>query len=367
MVLLGVSLTYAIYVKHKAKHLQSLTNSHDLHDNAIIKNCSSRLMLEYRKYITTTRTNGEMQYNLTQSTHIPVITSEMQNINTDILGLCTQMETVQNEIKNHQIVNYITISLQGRLGNVMFQLAALLSCAKRLNVTALIPSNMLVSSCFRILTTSNITVTNLKTFHEEMYAKYDSNIEHFNMSINWTLKGYFQSWIYFYKDEDLIRRLFKFSPNIQEPADKFVETFRLKNKTIVGVHVRRGDMLTDFNQKLGYATATPSYLHKSMTYFREKYSNIIFIIASDDISWCKDNIKINYDNVFSKFDDPLVDMAMLSVCDHVIITSGTFGWWGAWLAGGDVVYFEGYPRSGSEIDQGMCHEDYYPPEWIGME
>ncbi|KAL3871028.1 hypothetical protein ACJMK2_039052 [Sinanodonta woodiana] len=104
-----------------------------------------------------------------------------------------------------------------------------------------------------------------------------------------------------------------------------------------------------------------------MTYFREKYSSIVFIIVSDDISWCKENIKINYDKVFSKFDDPMVDMAMLSVCDHMIITSGTFGWWGAWLAGGDVVYFKGFPRPGSEIDQGMCHDDYYPPQWIGME
>ncbi|KAL3871025.1 hypothetical protein ACJMK2_039049 [Sinanodonta woodiana] len=226
---------------------------------------------------------------------------------------------------------------------------------------------MLVSSCFRILTTSNITVKNLRIFHEEMYAKYDSKIEHFNTSRNWTLKGYFQSWIYFYNDQNLIRRSFKFSPNIQEPADKFVESFRLKNKTIVGVHVRRGDMTTQYYQTMGYATATPSYLHKSMTYFREKYSNIFFIIVSDDISWCKENIKINYDKVFSKFDDPFIDMAMLSVCDHVIITSGTFGWWGAWLAGGDVVYFKGYPRPGSKIDQGMCREDYYPVQWIGME
>ncbi|KAL3871161.1 hypothetical protein ACJMK2_039177 [Sinanodonta woodiana] len=255
----------------------------------------------------------------------------------------------------------------GRLGNILFQLAALLSCAKRLNVTVCIPANELNSSYFRLLRTSNIKVTNLKTFHEGMYAKYDSNIEHLNTSMNWTLSGYFQSWKYFYKDEDLIRRSFEFSPNIQEPAAQFVESFRLKNITIIGVHVRRGDMTTDNLQKLGYATAPPSYLNKSMNYFREKYSNIHFIIASDNISWCEENIKRDNDTEFSKFNDPWVDMAIMSACDHVIITSGTFGWWGAWLAGGDVVYFKGYPRPGSVIDKGMSREDYYPSQWIGME
>ncbi|KAL3871030.1 hypothetical protein ACJMK2_039054 [Sinanodonta woodiana] len=330
-------------------------------------NSPSRIALQFSKYTTTTGTIAEMEYNLTQSTIIPKLTLKMQNSSTYKLGLYTRKNTARNVIKNYPKDNFMTISFMGRLGNVLFQLAALLSCAKRLNVSVSVPANELIDSYFRVPRTSNVNVTNSKTFYEEMYAKYDSNIELLDTSVNWTLSGYFQSWKYFYKEDDLIRRSFEFMPKVYEPAAQFVEIFTLENKTIVGVHVRRGDMVSDFLATMGYTTAPVSYLHKAMNYFGEMYSNIVFIIVSDEISWCKENIRIHYDTTFSKFDDPWVDMAILSLCDHVIITSGTFGWWGAWLAGGDVIYYKGYPKPGSEIDEGMSREDYYPPQWIGMD
>jgi galactoside 2-L-fucosyltransferase 1/2 len=30
----------------------------------------------------------------------------------------------------------------------------------------------------------------------------------------------------------------------------------------------------------------------------------------------------------------------LSMCNHTIITVGSFGWWSAWLANGTTVYFK---------------------------
>ena len=39
----------------------------------------------------------------------------------------------------------------------------------------------------------------------------------------------------------------------------------------------------------------------------------------------------------------ITDMAIMSLCDHIIITAFTFGWWGAWLSKGNVVYLHDYP------------------------
>lgn len=40
--------------------------------------------------------------------------------------------------------------------------------------------------------------------------------------------------------------------------------------------------------------------------------------------------------------DSAVDMCILSRCAHVIITTGTYGWWAAYLSGGTVIYSANY-------------------------
>ena len=56
----------------------------------------------------------------------------------------------------------------------------------------------------------------------------------------------------------------------------------------------------------------------------------------------------------------------MTLCDHTIITAGTFGWWAAWLAGGTVVYLADYPRPRSYMERKVMirRENYYPPDWI---
>jgi galactoside 2-L-fucosyltransferase 1/2 len=55
------------------------------------------------------------------------------------------------------------------------------------------------------------------------------------------------------------------------------------------------------------------------------------------------------------------------MCDHSIITSGTYSWWAGWLAGGMVVYYKNFLRPNTTIGNEYNDSDYYPPDWIGME
>ena len=65
--------------------------------------------------------------------------------------------------------------------------------------------------------------------------------------------------------------------------------------------------------------------------------------------------------------DLVFDFALLSSCNSSIMTVGTFGWFSSWLAGGEVVYYGGYGRSGSIVAQNFNKADYYPTHWIAMD
>ncbi|KAK3611851.1 hypothetical protein CHS0354_040524 [Potamilus streckersoni] len=288
---------------------------------------------------------------------------EILNVSTSGFSANKKMVTNSKVLKE---THFMTISGNGRLGNTMFQFAALLSCAKRLNYTAFIRPDHLISQYYLISGTSSVSLINVEIAGEKAFGKYDNELESLNTSKNWSLGGYYQSWKYFYKDEDLIRSSFNFKPDIYEKARQFVDSYRQGNRTIVGIHVRRGDMSTSSADASGYSAAPITYIKKSMNYFKERYSNALFIVVSDEIPWCKENLKEDNGIAFISFNNPGTDMAVLSLCDHVIVTSGTFGWWGAWLAGGDVVYFKGFPKPGSQLDRYISREDYYPPHWIGL-
>ena len=109
---------------------------------------------------------------------------------------------------------------------------------------------------------------------------------------------------------------------------------RQRNATRVGVHVRRADYAS------GYTVSPTDYFRSAMRYFTERYRHVEFIVCSDDIRWCRNNLPAAIDSGsaaqmrFSHGKSPEVDLAILARCDHVIMSVGSFGWRAAWLANG---------------------------------
>ncbi|ELU02435.1 hypothetical protein CAPTEDRAFT_40679, partial [Capitella teleta] len=64
--------------------------------------------------------------------------------------------------------------------------------------------------------------------------------------------------------------------------------------------------------------------------------------------------------------DAIVDLCVLSSCNHSIITVGTFGWWGAYLAGGRVVYYKDYPLRHTFLSRHFAKRDFFLPHWVGL-
>ena len=138
------------------------------------------------------------------------------------------------------------------------------------------------------------------------------------------------------------------------------------NVTLVAVHVRRGDRINNPYFHTLYKTASVSYLKSAMKYFRDSFTSPLFVVASDSLNWCKENLgNISDVNFISGTVEE--DFAILSSCDHAIITVGSFSWWVGWMTGGKVVYFPDHANHSSYIYQHLTKADYFKPDWIALD
>ena len=102
-----------------------------------------------------------------------------------------------------------------------------------------------------------------------------------------------------------------------------------------------------------------------MSYFADCLERVQFVVLSDDPTWCKRHVRAR-NVVYSTVNSPAVDMAIASLCDHAIITVGSYGWWAAWFADGITITQKNVPRNGSALVKRLRRDDYYKPQWIGL-
>lgn len=263
----------------------------------------------------------------------------------------------------------LTIMSTGKLGNVMFEYASLLGIAHMNNRAAFFPTQSPLVRVFsrisHLLDDATMQPPQYEIVYENNFATYDPKFENLPAK-NVYLLQYFQSWKYFYKIEDQIRKEYTFKQGIRLSAATMLNDLvqGRGNKTKIGVHVRRGDMLLNNHIRKGYKTAPTSYIFNALNYMREKYRDAVFIVVTDDFAWCKSTLT-SPDVVVSGFADDAVHLALLALCDHVIMTVGTYGWWGGYLSGGDVVYYYNLTENPSQVDI-ISPEDHFPPHWIRL-
>jgi len=134
--------------------------------------------------------------------------------------------------------------------------------------------------------------------------------------------GYFQNEKYFNKYSEDIKLLFG-------PPTEFVNRMRselpiLFTDDVVAINVRKGDYLY---YKDYHPTVSVEYIHKAL----EKVPARHYIIASDDIPWCKENIVLS-NCTFIEGYTTYEQLWILSLCKHFVISNSTFSWWGAYLS-----------------------------------
>ena len=170
---------------------------------------------------------------------------------------------------------------------------------------------------------------------------------------------------------ELRSQIFQFHDTITQRAQELKSQALNKTKSgdhdvVIGIHVRRGDMLLHIKSGYGGKVVGKSYFDQAKKRLIEDLNPTkpAFLIVSDDRKWCEDNlVNEEDDTVFAGDEDGSagVDLALLSLCDHVIFSHGTFGMWGALLSGGRAVMAEGFGERETEELKGMREEKY--PGW----
>ena len=234
------------------------------------------------------------------------------------------------------MITFNNIGYFGRLGNQMFQYAALVGIATKKGFEYGIPHKnasvkKVVNSVtgeekldlldfFKNIKAKNVTEPNGKTIYYDRACKYEPGF--FDVvEDGMDILGYFQSEKYFSHCEKEIREQFAFDEKEHMFAWHHVNKGTYDNP--ICVHVRRGDYahyngIHDFPGK--------DYYHEAMKEFLDGR----FVFYSDDLDWCREEFP-GHDYVDKK--NPYQALQSMSCCRGHIIANSSFSWWAAWLRG----------------------------------
>lgn len=233
------------------------------------------------------------------------------------------------------MIGFNSLGRLGRLGNQMFQYAALKGLSRNNGADICIPNhsvamndgmgNMLRTELFDsfnlrvkigLLDNGYAPVVEERFFHfdEELFLMCPDHI---------SLHGYFQTEKYFKHIEDEIRNDFIFKDEIIDPCQDMMSSV----ENPIALHIRRTDYLVNSGNHYNLPL---SYYEQSLKLFDANRNVIVF---SDDPEWCE-NQELFLDDRFliSKNTDNRVDLCLMTLCSDFIIANSSFSWWGAWLS-----------------------------------
>lgn len=261
------------------------------------------------------------------------------------------------------------------LGNELFQYASVLGLAFAMNRTAVFMGSKVLDKVLKSPTTHPTSQAELEarcakadSVEEQSCCQFYDHLTQLDPQKDVKVSTYLQSWKYFEKFKARILELVQFSDSVVQEARNIVSDFKQKNNNfeVIGVHVRKGDFDILQNKKRGYVSASPEFIQRALGYFKERFPNASFVVASNDLVWCKGNFPKEFTLFYLENHSAAVDMAVLSMLDHVVITTGTFSWWAGYLNKGITVYLKDFIMPNTEIgDQfGKNGSDFIYPGWI---
>lgn len=209
-----------------------------------------------------------------------------------------------------------TCKLWARMGNQMFMISAVIGYAVKHKMDYFIPDKTIAP---HVWPTYFPQFPKAPKFFEKMFIYKEAGHNYTEIPYNYSicLEGYFQSEKYF-------------SHCRQDIVNAFQIPYK-KAEGFVSIHVRRADYLQYADK---HPPVTYEYIKEAVLMFIEKgYKS--FVVCSDDLKWCRVMFKglEVYGAVFSysSTNDPIQDLALMSCCEHNIISNSSFSWWAGWL------------------------------------
>jgi len=171
-------------------------------------------------------------------------------------------------------------------------------------------------------------ILNLKKayFTEKTPFFFDS--EALNSSKSKMYWGYWQHLGYFEQISEQIKQDFSFKSPLKN--ENLAISNLITTTESVSIHVRRGDYV---GHSLLGGICDSNFYENAIQIIKHQVSAPTFFVFSNDINWCKENIKVKNVHYISwnQNENSYIDMQLMSMCKHNIIANSSFSWWGAWL------------------------------------
>jgi hypothetical protein len=214
-----------------------------------------------------------------------------------------------------------------------FELNRIFNCSTEIATNADVRNILgwqFLSGIRRIVARSSMAVFRHNGLIIEPHFHYWPEIK--NIPQNSYLAGYWQSEKYFKTHTSEIRSDFTFKIPFSDRNAGFAQQITKINA--VSLHVRRGDYINNVKTNATHGLCSLSYYQAAIHYVSGQITNPFFLIFSDDITWVKDNLTIDFPHQYIDYNhglDSYNDMHLMSLCKHNIIANSSFSWWGAWL------------------------------------
>lgn len=250
------------------------------------------------------------------------------------------------------MITYAKLGMNGRLGNQLFQLAALIGVAKNNDQAYQLPEWDYAKyfPAYKATLSPDDRAKAMNTWLQANEPAFTFNELTLDQAKDYNLNGYFQSEKNFEHVKDEVRNLFTAATSWLAGAQH----------PLCAVHVRRGDYVGHPS----YYQTRLSYFKRAMEFIKSLEPNVQFYVFSDDMDWCKARFKnwaynINYD---SRTD--IEDLLAMSACKHFICSNSSFSWWAAWLGEkpGSHILFPDKWLEGDFEKQNPTH-DVLPDRW----
>jgi len=260
------------------------------------------------------------------------------------------------------MIGFNALGQLGRLGNQMFQFAALKGIARNRGFEYCFPptkntnewTDHQLFNPFKLESTTQLNVqfidSDRPTVMEETFF---FNEKLFNECPDWiSLQGFFQTEKYFKHIRDELLKDFEFRDEILEPAQKTMSYW----KNPIALHIRRTDYTTNPN----HTVLNLDYYEKALSEFDDSSEVIIF---SDEPQWCMEQKLFKSDRfMISETENNYMDMCLMTLCSGHIIANSSFSWWGAWLSNSQKVVAPSDWFKGSNNEH-LDTKDIIPESW----
>jgi hypothetical protein len=267
------------------------------------------------------------------------------------------------------LIGFNALGRMGRLGNQMFQYAALKGIASMNGAKYQFPiyrnaaddgiGNMVRTELFDVFRMDSIRQSNIGILKDapllcEQFFHFDERLFRIPFEVV-EIRGFFQSERYFMHIKHEIFDDFRFS---DEVMGRCLDIIGRMDKPI-SLHVRRQDYVHEHSN---HPPCSEEYYRKAILRYENDRRIIVF---SDDPEWCR-NQALFSEKRFLVFEsgDQRTDLCLMTLCSDHIIANSSFSWWGAWLSRNPLKtviapkrwFGEGYTKD-------LNTQDLYPEGW----